>query len=162
MIAEGPVRPMIIVFYSRTRKEMLQDDVLWVTSTKARQGQKEVVSSAHQMNMTGTANRMKKMFDKEIPIDRIPSQDWPLYQEAIKKEWQSWLDYMIESLKVEQEKKDRILPSRFVLRNKNAGLPCRSCGSGCHARGRSSGQPNHRTNIECDFLELGGVLPMVG
>ena len=52
-----------------------------------------------------------------------------MYQAAIKKEWDSWLQYescevlsLEQSQKIENQEKDRILPSRFVLRNKNAGL----------------------------------------
>lgn len=120
---------MITVFYSRTRKEMLQDDVPWVSAKKPRQQVNEVVGKTKQVLVTSSQNQLKKMMDKEIPIDKIDPKEWPMYQEAINKEWQSWLDYdsceilsVEESTKVEQEKRDRILPSRFVLRNKNSGL----------------------------------------
>jgi len=59
----------------------------------------------------------------------IPFHDMPAFQAAIEKEWNSWLEYqscevlsLQDSQKVEQECPKRILPSRFVLRNKHAGL----------------------------------------
>ena len=90
----------------------------------------KAVAGVHQVhNETASKNKMKKMLEKEIPIEKISSHDWPQYQQAIEKEWNSWLEYescdvlgIEESRQAEIDHPDRILPSRFVLRDKNAGL----------------------------------------
>ena len=71
---------------------------------------------------------MKRLKEKEIPFDLIPSEERELYRAAEDKEWQSWLDYnscevlSLEESRVEAERPDGVLPSRYVFRNKNAGL----------------------------------------
>ena len=72
---------------------------------------------------------MKKMLDKEIPYDKIGNEDKAAFDQAIQKEWDSWLRYesckilsVDESQEVEKQNPRRILPSRLVLRNKHAGL----------------------------------------
>ena len=72
---------------------------------------------------------MQRMMEKEIPFDCIASDQRDLYKAAEDKEWKSWLDYESreilsseESARVEKECPDHILPSRYVFRDKNAGL----------------------------------------
>ena len=67
--------------------------------------------------------------DKEIPFSRIPEKDKQAYQIAEKKEWDSWMQYDAvevlgkhDSQQVIREKPSRVLRSRYVFRNKNAGL----------------------------------------
>ena len=119
MIPGGPVNMLVTVFYGRTRKDRCEGDVPWVFDKKFKLNQVMVTS----------LNQLKKMMDKEIPYDQISKEDWPAFEKAIEKEWQSWIDYdscrildVEESRKVEQECPKRVLPSRFVLRNKHAGL----------------------------------------
>ena len=89
---------------------------------------------AHRVHTVGygktlSKNKLKRMMDKEIPYERIPQQERALYQEAEEKEWNSWKQYDScevlseeESARVLQESPNRVLPSRYVYRNKNAGL----------------------------------------
>ena len=74
-------------------------------------------------------NKLKRMMDKEIPYERIPESERGLYEEAQEKEWNSWQQYDSceilseqESERVLREMPSRVLPSRYVYRNKNAGL----------------------------------------
>ena len=129
IIPGGPVSTLITIFYSRTRKDMCQDDVPWKSQKKSRTMVENMFPRSHGVHVVNSQNRLRKLLDKEVPIDKIPNTEWPAYQEAIKKEWNSWLEYdscrvlsLEESNEIEKTKKDRILPSRFVLRNKNAGL----------------------------------------
>ena len=123
-IPDGPVDFLVTVFASRARKV---ENPPWLASKKL----KTEEDSAHTVMMTQTAssNKLKKMLDKEVPYEKISPDDWPAYEAAIQKEWNSWVEYdscqiltLEESSKVEREQPKRILPSRFVLRNKHAGL----------------------------------------
>ena len=85
------------------------------------------VHAVHQP--TASKTKLKRMLEKEIPYNDIPPQDKHLYEEAEQKEWKSWLDYDSceilspeDSKRIEDTLPDRILPSRYVFRNKNAGL----------------------------------------
>lgn len=62
-------------------------------------------------------------------IGWIPRHEKHLYDAAERKEWDSWIQYdtvellsETESERIRTEKGDRILKSRMVHRNKNAGL----------------------------------------
>ncbi|CAE7294476.1 RE1 [Symbiodinium natans] len=106
-------------------RELAQDvdvDVETATSSDAH------VHAVYQ-KATQSKNKLKKMMEKEIPFDKIPQEQRSLYKAAEEKEWNSWLEYdSCEILSpeaseaVEQERPERILPSRYVFRNKNAGL----------------------------------------
>ena len=94
---------------------------------KKRQNEYQVHAVYQQK--TKSQNKLKRMMEKEIPYNQIPQNQKGLYREAEEKEWQSWLDYdsceilsLEESAKVEKDRPERILPSRYVFRNKNAGL----------------------------------------
>lgn len=129
LIPEGPIGTLVTVFHGISRKTQMDESVPW-SIKRRRGGQREHgVHVVENHSKTVSKNRLKKMLDKEIPIDKISDEHWPSYQEAIDKEWKSWMDYQScdvlsidESSKVEKEQHDRILPSRFVLRDKNAGL----------------------------------------
>ena len=78
---------------------------------------------------TLSQRKQQKALDKEIPFHLIPHDQKGLYHEAIGKEWGSWMQYeaaeplsVEESEKIRKEKPERILRSRYVFRNKNAGL----------------------------------------
>lgn len=69
-----------------------------------------------------------KALDKEIPLKQIDPKHAHLYQEAKEKEWKSWPEYKTidvideqESIDILQREPERVLNSRFVYRNKNAG-----------------------------------------
>lgn len=125
----GPVSTLVTVFCSRTRRQICEDSVPWQLKKKPKQAVADDSQSSHNVHVVESKNRLKKMLDKEIPWEKIPDNERVAYQEAIAKEWSSWLQYescevlsVEESQRVQQERPDRVLPSRFVLRNKNAGL----------------------------------------
>jgi len=72
----------------------------------------------------------KKLMDKEIPWDKIPPKDLPLYEKAEKDEWDEWQrrgSVRVCSLKESQEVQRTIDPARiiglrFVYRDKNASI----------------------------------------
>ena len=74
-------------------------------------------------------NKLKRMMDKEIPYDKIPPHERDLYHAAQQKEGNSWKEFKScevlteeESERVMRDSPSRVLPSRYVYRNKNAGL----------------------------------------
>ncbi|CAE7270794.1 RE1 [Symbiodinium sp. KB8] len=129
-VPQGPASILITIFQNRTRKEMCLDDVPHDVKRRKAQPQPHQTHAVYQgKKQTQSQTKLKRMMEKEIPYDMIPCQDRDLYKAAEEKEWQSWVDYdsckilsLEESRQVEQERPDRILPSRYVFRNKNAGL----------------------------------------
>ena len=129
-IPGGPASILITVFQSRTRKDACLDDVpTSVKRRKAGQAPHPTHAVVHGSNKTQSKNKLKRMMEKEIPFDMIPSSERELYRAAEEKEWQSWFDYnscevlsLEDSKRIERERPDRVLPSRYVFRNKNAGL----------------------------------------
>ena len=127
-LPQAPVEIMLTVFQARTKREIHLDDVPF--SVKRRKGGEEdqrVMTVQHGATMG--KNKLKKMMEKEIPYEKIPEKDRPLYVEAEEKEWSSWMQYESceilseeESARVLRECPKRVLPSRYVYRNKNAGL----------------------------------------
>lgn len=123
----GPVQISVSIFAGRSRKQICSDSVPWQMKKKTRLG--ETSYKIYQTQTTESTNKMKKMLDKKVPYDKIRPQDMPEYQKAIRKEWDSWLQYgsckvlsLKESRKIEQELPKGILPSRLVMRNNNPGL----------------------------------------
>ena len=122
---DGPADFLITVFAGRRRKG---ENPPWLADKKLKVDH-ETETNMVMMTQTTSSNKMKKMLDKEIPYEKISLADWPAYETAIQKEWDSWLQYdsceiltVEESRMIEAEQPKRILPSRFVLRNKHAGL----------------------------------------
>ena len=127
VIPNGPAAILITVFQGRTRKEMCLEDVP-VGMKRRKEGDGAQVHAVDQGKVVGK-NKLKRMLEKEIPYDRIPEAERALYKAAEEKEWDSWLEYDScevlspeESARVEREEQKRILPSRYVFRNKHAGL----------------------------------------
>ena len=127
-IPGGPTAGLITIFQSRTRKEMCLDDVPFrVKRQKRQEGEAHV--HAVGFDKTESKTKMKRMMEKEIPYHCIPEGQREMYKAAEDKEWKSWLDYESceilspeESARIERERPERILPSRYVFRDKNAGL----------------------------------------
>ena len=118
IIPNGPMDILITVFGSRTRRQACLDDV--PVSVKRQRADVYVCTSKR---------KQEKALDKEIPFSMIPDAHREQYKLAEAKEWQSWLDYQAtEALSIEDSKSvleqmpKRVLKSRFVYRNKNAGL----------------------------------------
>ena len=90
----GPANILITVFQNRTRREGCLGDV--PVSVKRRKPSEQVqpVNSVIQGKpKTQSKTKLKRMMEKEIPFDLIPSNERELYRAAEEKEWQSWLDY---------------------------------------------------------------------
>ena len=84
---------------------------------------------------TWPTNRLKqRALDRELPWTMIPDDEKPLFREAAGLQWKQWQEYdAIEVLDIgtskhlKQQMGHRILRSRFVYRNKNAGIPGAAC-----------------------------------
>jgi len=79
--------------------------------------------------MTSSKRKAQRALDKEVPYSQIPEKHRELYHQAERKEWDSWLQYdAVQALSLEQSKRvltskpERVLKSRCVYRDKNAGL----------------------------------------
>eukprot|EP00439_Symbiodinium_sp_Y106_P019445 s3274_g2.t1 len=128
-LPNGPAELMITVFRGLTKREMCLEDV--PHGIKKRRAVKPEPSSVNTVihGKTVGKNKLKRMMDKEIPYDKIPLEQRELYHQAQEKEWSSWREYESceilseeESTRVMREMPERVLPSRYVYRNKNAGL----------------------------------------
>ena len=130
-LPEGAGNVLVTRFSSRSRKDTCLEDV--PVQIKKQRTERETVMCADVCvvghDHVKSKTKLRRMMEKEIPYERIPEKDRPAYQEAEAKEWKSWLDYDSceilspeESAVVEREQPSRILPSRYVFRNKHAGL----------------------------------------
>ena len=126
-IPNGPAAILVSVFQGRTRRELCLEDV--PVGIKRRKEEEEAQVNAVEQKGGVAKTKLKRMLEKEIPYDRIPESERGLYKEAEDKEWGIWLEYDSceilspeESMRVEREESARILPSRYVFRNKHAGL----------------------------------------
>ena len=125
-IPQGRVDVLVTVFHGRTRKNVSSEESQHQQKKKHKKGG---VQDVFMMRVAKSKNQLKKMIEKEIPFEKIPQSQMPAFLDALKKEWDSWKQYdscdilsLQESALVEQQEPDRILPSRFVFRNKDAGL----------------------------------------
>ena len=121
VIPGGPADLLVTVFKPGTRKQECLDCV--PESFKKR------YKYDHDVFLSLSQRKAQKALDKEIPYEKILEKDREDFKVAERKEWQSWLDYdavevlsIEESQKVLADKRERILKSRYVFRNKNAGL----------------------------------------
>ena len=127
IIPNGPTGILVTQFHGYSRKERFLDDLPPNWKKPRVETPAEVHVVGHDKVTSKT--KLKRMMEKEIPYDRIPQEQKQLFLESEEREWQSWLDYescevlsLEESRRVLQEKPERVLPSRFVYRNKHAGL----------------------------------------
>ena len=109
---------MITIFKKRCRKQICLNSV-------PERFKKRRVEHAF---MTLSKRKQQRALDKEVPCHKIPENQKDAYKAAELKEWQSWIDYdavevldETESQKVLAAKPERVLKSRYVFRNKNAG-----------------------------------------
>lgn len=121
VIPGGPADLLVTLFKPRTRKQECLDSVP--------ECHKKRYKYSHDVLLSLSQRKAQKALDKEIPYEKILEKDREAFKVAEKKEWQSWLDYdavevlsVEESNKIKSQKKERILKSRYVFRNKNAGL----------------------------------------
>ena len=117
----GPTEVLITRFKTKSRKQQCLDSVP--------ESVKQKRAKVHETFMTASKRKAQKALDKEIPYHLMSEDMKPAFQEAIDKEWASWCQYEAaapldadSSRKVIAETPERVLKSRYVLRNKNAGL----------------------------------------
>ncbi|CAE7631963.1 RE1 [Symbiodinium sp. CCMP2592] len=128
-LPQAPAEILITAFSRRSKREMTLDDVPVVIKRRREGEEREAaVHAVHHGKIVGK-NKLKRMMDKEVPYEKIPESERAAYHEAQEKEWQSWRQYEScevlseeESARVLRENPKRVLPSRYVYRNKNAGL----------------------------------------
>ena len=122
IIPEGPAASLVTVFQGRVRKGACLDDLLG--SIKRRKGQAVNQVCTFAPAKSASKTKLRRMMVKEIPYEKIPSEDRQLYLQAELKEWSSWKEFeSCEILSPEQsEEIMRTKPDRFVYRNKHAGL----------------------------------------
>ena len=75
-----------------------------------------------------SSQKAKRAVEKEVPCTEIPSHQRQAYDEA-RAEWNSWTTYdaaipltLKESERVRRTKGDRVIKSRYVYRDKHAGM----------------------------------------
>ena len=124
-LPKAPAEILITVFQGRTKRDMCLEDV--PQQIKRQKGEHAV--NTVSFGKTVGKNKMKRMMEKEVPYEKIPLHERDLYHQAQEKEWNSWREFESceildekESERVIKEMPHRVLPSRYVYRNKNAGL----------------------------------------
>lgn len=125
-IPGGRAAVLVTVFHHRirTQQQAFCEDSVPISIKRLRQDQMVCAT------VPGKAGKKQlKALDKEIPLGRIPREHIHLFEEAKQKEWDSWLKYdtvkifnATESQKVRKEQPERLLGSRFVYRDKHAGM----------------------------------------
>ena len=136
-IPGGRATVLVTVFHNRIRSQrqvVCEDSVPVCFKRQKTQGVFLLQQDPNQLvrSRTETPVRGKKQLkalDKEVPWNQIPPEQLPFFVEAKDKEWSSWEKYetvdvldVEESRKVLKESPDRVLGSRFVFRNKHAGM----------------------------------------
>ena len=127
-IPDGPAGGLVTMFMGRVRKEVVLDDVPSALKRPKTREDSNPVCSVFP-GKTESKAKLRRMIEKEIPYEKIPPKDVEMYLQAEQNEWDSWKQFeSCEVLSPEQSeevlrtKPDRVLPSRFVYRNKHAGL----------------------------------------
>lgn len=123
LIGEGKA-PILITIFHRSRKSPAQ---LACEDSVPEQVKRRKQTAA--VGAVMSQKKAQKALDKEIPKNKIPKEHQEAFEQAKGKEWSSWLKYDSvdvlgeeESRKVQQQQPRRVLPSRFVYRNKHAGM----------------------------------------
>lgn len=134
IIPGGPADILISVFTSKTRKEMCLEDLPVAQINKGPVppppgGPAKRQKVEADVFLSLSRRKAQRALDKEVPRNKIPQDQLADYKAAEAKEWNSWIQYdAVEPLSPEESKeilekhRERVLKSRFVYRNKNAGL----------------------------------------
>ena len=104
------------------------------------EGEKQAFYVKKQLSEEAT----QKALDKELPWWMIPVEERELFREAEKKQWQEHLDYKaVKPLSLEESReveknvpKERILPARFLYRDKSRAKRRLDKGVECKAKAR--------------------------
>ena len=122
VLPETLVSVLVTLFTSKRRKEWCLESVP-VSIQK-----KQKTENDHEVLMM-SRQKAKRMYEKEIPYHQIPIQEKDLYKQAETKEWTAWTDYdTVEELSKDEAQRvlektpERVLRSRWVYRNKHAGM----------------------------------------
>ena len=127
---------------SLTLKRLSQEGrrIFWLPCSRERERERDKQASAPSRKVARTeggkklvfavsAQKAKRALEKEVPFDKIPPHQRQAYDEARSKEWNSWKTYdaaeplsASASEKIRREKRDRVIRSRYVYRDKNAGM----------------------------------------
>ena len=148
---------LVTLFKPKSRKQVCLDSVPDSILKRRKQNPNDELWDVYVASMS--RRKAQKALDKEIPFSKIPPKDRGLFNDAEGKEWQSWLDYDAveilsekDSQKIISDKPQRVLRSRFVYRDKHAGLvdeagnklavkaKARLCVQGQHCPDCSSGE----------------------
>ena len=132
LFSGGKVSVLITMFFKRVRnrQQLMCEDSVPICLKKPRTDRDHsVLKVVNEQERKQKSKKALKALDKEIPWKDIPPEQKDLFVEAKKKEWASWLKYdsveilgKDESQKVWNEQRSRVLGSRFVYRNKHAGM----------------------------------------
>ena len=153
----GHATVLVSLFKPKTRKQVCEESVPESIMKRRRRNPDDDMWEVFVASQS--RRKAQKALDKEIPFKKIPPKDRDLFEKAEAKEWQSWLDYDAveilddeKSSRISSEKPQRILKSRFVYRDKHAGLvdesgnklavkaKARLCVQGQHCPDCSSGE----------------------
>ena len=122
------------------RKRALDDVPTSVRRTLQKGAAKEVHMAKH--GLTGDA--LEKALDKELPWHMIPDDERDKYREAEVKQWNEHLEFRaVRPLSLEESRQveatvdpSRLLPSRFLYRDKNRAKRRTDPSVGCKAKAR--------------------------
>ncbi|CAE7266153.1 RE1 [Symbiodinium natans] len=128
-LPEAPVRALVTVFSSRSKRDIAQDSVPECIKRRRRANQVLWTLDRGSETFVASSVKLKRMIEKEIPESKIPAHQREAFEQAKLKEWNSWEEFdsvevltVSESERIVRESPERVLRSRFVLRDKNAGL----------------------------------------
>ena len=117
-IPDGEAKILVTIFSSERTPDDLRRER---KKTKTEDGNRAVFAVSSQ--------KAKRAVEKEVPYSQIPPHQRQAYNEARVKEWTSWTTYDAatplstkESERVRREKGDRVIKSRYVYRDKHAGM----------------------------------------
>ena len=132
VVPGGPVPIMVVVFHPKTRKQICIDSVpecIKKQRVHMVNGMDDDDDDGNHVMAVVSKRKAQKALDKEIPFSKIPKEHMNAFLKAEEKEWQSWVDYdavevlsLTESQAVRRDHPERIIRSRYVYRDKNAGL----------------------------------------
>ena len=121
ILPETPVVILVTLFSDKRRKE-------WCLESLPSGIKKKIKTEDHDIFVV-SKQKAKRMIEKEIPYNRIALHEKQLFHEAEVKEWTSWKQFdTVEALseeearKIQRDQPERILKSRWVYRNKHAGM----------------------------------------
>ena len=100
-----------------------------VPEVEQRGSKKSKTEESKRVVFAVSSQKAKRAVEKEVPYAQTPPHQQQAYDEARAKEWNSWTTYdaatpltQRESERVRRERGDRVIKSRYVYRDKHAGM----------------------------------------